>query len=368
MKLKSWMSLAILISLSAIIACGGGSKGSGGGNRFSFLGCMDIFPPASYDTGIMPVIAGVEKSNIIIEMHQDNLGEDFYYHVATVHVEPGLTVNTVNWGPSHEWISGGLNPSIAVSEGGVVAEAHEEGDFDQDDEVGDGNIITTIGIASVPGNNIAFGSGQKLGNTLYKPAICITRDGTKAVLIYEGNKEGTYTNNKVTLWYRVGNVDAVNKTISWGPAVAYDTGIYPSISINNLGHIITVHSSWQSNTALWYKVGQLNSDNTVAWGPTVSFNAGEIGASVSIGDDPGDGTGSALIMVYPSRLDNGALWVCLGNLDTGSTNADWVISTQYGHSSEDVMPACSYAFNQSAVEVHDGNALFGWKLWYGFAE
>lgn len=341
MKIKSWMSFAVLIFLLAIIACGGDSNGSGSGS-LGIVG-IDIFPAVNYDTGIQPVVAGVEKSNIIVEMHKSSAGGPYYYHVATA----DLDNNRVNWGPSQLTVSGGPNPSIAVSESGVVAEAHEDGDTN--DDQGNGNIVTMIGIASIPDNQIYWGSGQKLGNTLYKPAICITRDGKKAVLIYEGSKPGTYTNKVVTLFYRVGNVDAVNKTVSWGPAVAYDTGIYPSISINNLGHIITVHSSWQSNLALWYKVGQLNADNTVSWGETFNFNSGEIGASVSISDDPGNGTGSDLMLVYPGHLADGALWVSFGNLSTGSTNAEWEISSCYGRSSQDVQPACTYAYNKTMV-------------------
>jgi hypothetical protein len=344
MKMKLGMSFAILIFLLAIIACGRN---------------IDIFPPVNYDTGMTPVVAGVEKSNIIIEMH-DSSSRDLYYHVGTA----DLDNNRVNWGSS-QYMGAGLSPSVAVSEGGVVAEAHEEGDVNGDE--GDGNIITTIGIASVNDDQISWGSGQKLGDTLYNPAICITRDGKTAVLIYEGNKEGTYTVHEVTLWYRVGNVDAVNKTVFWGAAVAYDQGIYASISINNLGHIITVHSSWQSNTSLWYKVGQLSADNTVSWGGTSSFNEGEIGAKVSIGDDPGNGTGSNLMLVYPGRLNDGALWLSVGDLPTGSTTADWVTSVCYGRSSQDVQPACTYAYNKTMVEVHDGSTL-NWKLWYGFAQ
>ena len=353
MKLKLWMSFTLLIFSLAVIACEG--TGNVGGGRIPYSGILDSI---NYDTGQTPVVAGTEKSNVIIELHSDE-EDDFYYHVGSA----DLANNLVDWGPSHLMGVQGIDPSVAVSEGGVVAEAHAEPGPGTED--GDGNIITTIGI--VNNNEISWGSGQVLGKTFYRPAICITRDGKTAVLIYEGNKMGT-NNNEVTLRYRVGSVDAVNKTVSWGSDAAYDEGVFASISINNRGHIITVHSSWQANTALWYKVGQLNADNTVNWGPTVGFNAGELGASVSIGDDPGDGTGSNLFLVYPGRMNDGALWLSVGNLPTGSTTAQWPYSIQYGSASENVTVACTYAFNGSVVEVHDSRSLLSRKLWYGLAQ
>jgi hypothetical protein len=350
MKIKSVVSFALLIFSLAIVACEGSDNVGSGGNP------SGIFTKINYDTGQTPVVAGTEKSNVIIELHDDGDG-DFYYHVGTA----DLANNLVDWGPSHLMGVQGINPTVAVSEGGVVAEAHGEAGPGNAE---DGNIVTTIGI--VNNNQISWGSGQVLGKTFYNPAICITRDGKTAVLVYEGNK---YTNNnEVTLRYRVGKVDAVNKTISWGPDAAYDGGIAASISINNRGHIITVHSSWQNNTSLWYKVGQLNADNTVNWGPTVSFNLGERGASVSIGDDDGSGTGSSLFLVYPGRQGNGALWLSTGNLPTGSTTAQWPYTAQYGSASTWVKPACTYAFNRSVVEVHDSGTVLSRKLWYGFLQ
>jgi hypothetical protein len=112
MKLKSWMSFALLIFLLAIMACEG-SSGSG----YPYSG---IFFSNNYDTGTTPVVAGVEKTNIIIEVH-DSPEYDLYYHVATA----DLANNRVNWGPSHVMGISGGNPSVAVSETGVVAEAHE---------------------------------------------------------------------------------------------------------------------------------------------------------------------------------------------------------------------------------------------------
>lgn len=254
----------------------------------------------------------------------------------------------------------GITTSVAVSEGGVVAEAHAE----VFDNAPDGNIVTTIGIVS--NDQIYWGSGQVLGNTFYNPAICITRDGKTAVLIYEGNKEGTNTNTLVTLRYRVGSVDAVNKTISWGSDVPYDEGIYPSISINNHGHIITTHNSWQSNSDFWYKVGQLNADNTVDWGPTAYFNSGDIGTSVSIRDDAGDGSPLGLFLVYSN---NGTLWLSVGIIDPpGSMTAQWPDSTTYGKASSYVAPACSWAYDNTVVEVHDSGSIFIYDLWYGILQ
>jgi hypothetical protein len=351
MKLKSWMSFALLIFLLAIMACEG-SSGSG----YPYSG---IFFSNNYDTGTTPVVAGVEKTNIIIEVH-DSPEYDLYYHVATA----DLANNRVNWGPSHVMGISGGNPSVAVSETGVVAEAHEVLGVNSNN--GNGHLETIIGIADVNSNQIGWGPAQQMGNSMYHPSICITRDSKTAILIYQDN-DATNRTTVTTLWYRVGAIDVANKTVSWGTAVAYDQGIFPSIAINNKGHIITVHSSWQANTALWYKVGQLNANSTIDWGGTSSFNEGEIGAKVSISDDPGDGTGSNLMLVYPGRQNNGALWLSLGALPTGSYTAQWPYTAQYGSSSQDVMPACTYAFNKSMVEVHDGSTL-NWKLWYGFAQ
>lgn len=149
--------------------------------------------------------------------------------------------------------------------------------------------------------------------------------------------------------------------------VNYDTGMTPVVAgVQNANIIIEMHAS--SGGALYYHVATADLDNNrVDWGGTYSFNAGEAGASISIADDPGNGTGSSLMLVYSGRLNDGALWVSLGNLSAGSTTAEWVISSYYRRSSQDVKPACTYACNKTMVEVLDGSTL-DWKLWYSLVQ
>lgn len=233
-----------------------------------------------YDNGYGPAVAGVEKTNVVIEMHSgagDTGG--LWYHVATVNIGN----NSINWGPGTEWMQGssplGVDPAIAVSEGCVVAETHSI--VSQGSSAENGQIWTTIGIADTASNSISWGSSTQLEDHCYYPSIAISRDSTTAVIAYQLGENGP------DLYYRVGAVDAVNKSVAWGPRYLFSNGTYASIAMNDLGGMIAVFNSWQSNTGYWYMVGSLEAaSGTINWGGEHSFDNAELGEKLLWGTGP----------------------------------------------------------------------------------
>jgi len=310
-----------------------------------------------YDHGINPVVAGVEITNIVIEMH-NGADSGLWYHVATINTDN----NTINWGPSTQWTGADHNtiadsPSVSVSEDCIVAEAHSYQDL-LNNEIDDGSIWTTIGIADAAANSIAWGSSQQIDSHAYYPSISISRDGKTVVIVYQHDLNGG------ALWYHVGTVDSANKSINWGPGYYYTQGFTPSISMDELGNIIEVHNSYQNNTELWYVVGKLDAANlTVNWGTTIGFNSAEkFFPRVALSNANGTDAGWALV-VFPGQSNSGDLWWDGGNLNPTTLTATWDPSYKYQNSGAE--PAFAFVYNRLMLEVHQSRYSLGyWELWY----
>ena len=360
MKILKSAMMPTLIVLATILA--GFSCGSNGGSNPPPGGDFPFNTAIQYDTGIYPAVAGVENTNVVVEMHNDPDHEILYYHVGTVDADNC----TMNWGPSQTNYLDGINPSISVSDGAIVAEVHSGTANSTNGNEADGSIWTTIGIANVESNFIAWGSSQQIDSNAYYPSIAISRDSGIAVVVYQdNNKDG----HETTLYYRVGTVDVVNQTINWGPRNGFTGGWQPSIAMNDRGDIVSVHNSWQENESLWYEVGALNTTNlTVSWGPTITFDSAELGAKVAISnyhDGGGIGpSGSQLITVFPSRKNDNTFWM---DLAVGPNMTDRTIAWNGLGRAYDSggSQGIAIVYRGVMLEAHDngyGGVLA--KLWY----
>ena len=319
--------------------------------------------PIHYDNGYTPAVAGVEKTNVVIEMHSGagNTG-GLWYHVATVNVGN----KSINWGPGTQWMRdsslSGVDPVVAVSEGNVVAEVHSVCGSGSSAE--NGPIWTTIGIADTASNSIAWGSSTEIEDHCYNPSITISRDGKTAVVAYQLGNDGP------DLYYRVGAVDAINKSVSWGPRYLFANGTYASIAMNDLGGMIAVFNSWQENTGYWYMVGSLEAaSGTISWGGIHSFDNAELGGKVAMGNWSNvQPLGSYIITVFPGPKLNNTLWLRqaqgpdLSFPHPASWCAYWDPDAQY---QTGVEPGVAIVYQGHQLEVHRSQDIdIARKLWY----
>ncbi len=165
-------------------------------------------------------------------------------------------------GPSHRYDTG-KTPALAVNDDGTVLTVHKSAEADVlyasvGNLVGCACTLSAAAPASEDGTEAAA-SGQE-------PAVALNNRGI-AVTIYE-------VAPGPELWYRLGNVDPVGPTVTWGPAYALlggdDTsprGRSPCVAINDDGTAVEVHAGADEDL-LWYRMGIVQPlGDRIDWGP-----------------------------------------------------------------------------------------------------
>ncbi|MEH1842371.1 MAG: NUDIX hydrolase [Nostoc sp.] len=254
----------------------------------------------------------------------------------------GTSVGDDNFGKGDRYDTG-RSPDIALNNGNVVVEVHET--------QGLGSTLW-YRVGDVKGKEIQWRNKDK--SVKYdngvQPSVAITDDGLVVeVHISQGLKN--------TLWYRLGTVKG--DTIDWknnNKSAEYDSGVYPSVAMNNNGLVVEVHKS-QGNDTLWYRVGRVKG-NTIDWennDKSIKIeNDNGVRPSVSITDD------GVVVMVH--EKDN-TLWYRVGRVKNDGTiwvKGDQSKSVKYDNG---VQPSVAVTNDGLVVEVHKSQGLKN-TLWY----
>jgi len=206
-----------------------------------------------YDNGYNPSVAIDPTDLAVVEVHQAGVDiSNLWYHVG------GLTGWTtgdaftgVTWGPAYEF-DYGYAPSVSVCNN-VAVEVHQ-GDS--------GTLWYSVGTLS--GNEIKWSSSAKYDNG-YNPSVsllCGVTSSNNAVEVHQASMPGA--GKSTELWYHLSTFTALG--VSWGPAVKYDSGCYPTTKMfyspygsgNPSTYVTEVHSEACGQAAqLNYDIGQL---------------------------------------------------------------------------------------------------------------
>jgi hypothetical protein len=250
-----------------------------------------------YDSGSLPSI-GIANGNTV-EVHQSQGATTLWYHVGN------LTGDLVSFGGSHNYDSG-INPAVAVNATGTVVEVHEtQSPFSS-------GMYYHVGQVDGASQTINFGGSHNYdsGN---KPKVALNNSNV-VVEVHESN--GVSSN----MWYHVGIVDVVNQTIDFGGSHNYDSGATPAIAINNNNVVVEVHQSNGPSTNLWYHVGVVDPvAKTINFGGSYNYDSGAC-PSVALTDD------GFVIEVHQSQ-GAATLWKRVGQVDVSSKTINWI-----GHS------------------------------------
>jgi hypothetical protein len=161
------------------------------------------------------------------------------------------------------------------------------------------------------------------------------------------------------LYYRTGVLNSSSCVIEWRstPTEDYDTGRWPSVAINNDNMVIEVHQS-PGGTDLWYNVGQVEQNGAITWGNMSNdrkYDSGQYPSVALYGD--------RILEIHNSESDY--MWCTVGRLNASAKTIDWidwvddnVEHRTYAYPCEEqgsVFP--DVAINeQSAFEVHSSSA------------
>jgi hypothetical protein len=204
------------------------------------------------------------------------------------------------WGNGHDY-DNGKEPSVAFADNGIVVEVHRcESTY---------TLCYRVGEIQKTGDNdvgeIAWGPSYKYENaTCNSPAVAV--DGTTVVSVHSHSDR---------LYYRVGTLNAENKTIDWSDSYSYDTGVSPDVAIQ--GHtVVEVHQSENYNT-LWYRVGIMKMNGTgIDWSP--ASRQYDTGTHPSVGLLE-DGT----VVETHTAGSSDTLWGHVGVVDVDTMRITW---------------------------------------------
>jgi hypothetical protein len=212
-----------------------------------------------YDNGVNPSVA-INDDGLVVEVHKSQGASNaLWYRVGNVE---GNEIKWRNNDTSAEY-SRGVNPSVAITNSGLVVEVHQSQSHD----------TLWYSVGKVEGDIINWKNNRES----YKFAIPIEYDRgvnpsvaiTNSGLVVEAHCDGLLPSS--TLLCRLGNVE--DNIINWRNTDKdkrrYAYGTYPSVAITNDGLVVEV-SSYDSlnepgHPTLRHHRGQVKGD-TIDWG------------------------------------------------------------------------------------------------------
>jgi chitinase len=250
-----------------------------------------------YDLGLSPSIA-VNANNVVVEVHKTQTSENtLWWHAGTVNN------NYIDFGGGFLGLGGGAtqisndigtDPSVALNKNNQVVVFYNA---NSKNHYHVGSVVDT-----------GMGSGKEV--TWYTAADAT--DGAPATvalndsgLVVEVHPSEGLSN---ALWYRAGRINGT--AIDWsngGDSINYDTGGRPSIAMNNHGMVVEVHPSQGLSNDLWYRVGQVVND-LIQWGndsQSIRYDTG-VRPSVAVNDD------GLVVETHESQGLSKALWYRIG--------------------------------------------------------
>jgi hypothetical protein len=204
-------------------------------------------PGQPFDTGEHSTVA-VLNSNLVVEFHQSENNDRGWYHIGQISDSNDLT--HVNWGPA---VSLGYEmhyPSAAVTQDGYVVVT-----YTTDNMSGRGPLYYRVGRIDPYGY-----TSQKIS---WQGTIHHYSYGVHSSLSINENDVVAEVHNVVNeyvndLDYRMGHLERSvggDLTIAWdSPETKYDTGINPSVTINNQNEVIEEHQR-ENKAHLFYRRG-----------------------------------------------------------------------------------------------------------------
>jgi hypothetical protein len=149
------------------------------------------------------------------------------------------------------------------------------------------------------------------------------------------------------LYYRVGTVDATNRTITWGESHQYDTGGPNAVAMDDRGNVVEVHVG---TGRLFYRVGTVDFLNrTITWGESHQYDTG--GPNAVAMDDHGN--------VVEVHVGTGRLFYRVGTVDFTSQKITWGKGHRYDTGSSNAVALDNHG---NVVEVHVGTGRLFYRV------
>ncbi len=202
--------------------------------------------------------------------------ETLRFFSALKHVHSSVNANVISlfkpktnwpWQLSYDFGTGG-EQDIALDDNGNCIEIHR-GSAGGSNEY---KLYYHVGSIDASGNQVVWESAHNTGLTGEFASIAMGTNGS-CVAVHRGTGS---SGNK--LYYRVGQLNAVAKTVSWGTTQQYASGGDMAIAMDDNNHIVEVHrgsTGGVNETNHYYRVGTVDTGSkTISWVHNEKFQSG----------------------------------------------------------------------------------------------
>ena len=183
-----------------------------------------------YGLGTQPTVA-LRVDGKLVEMHEEkhSFKKHLYYRLGQLDMEN----QCIHWEESMK-IGKGRNPSVTVSDEGVVLEVHENDN--------DNGLHYSVG--ELRENHIEWGQVHQYDVGI-APCVCIRNWSNQILVVHQGAKSET-------IHYRSGIVHLKDRAIDWEPGRHDIKGKSPRIDIGDSGIMVGVQI--QDGSSIYYSL------------------------------------------------------------------------------------------------------------------
>jgi hypothetical protein len=212
--------------------------------------------PASYTDGQNPSVA-LSKGGIVLEAHDDS--GKIYFSVRALAGDLVGAATQAKEFPNR--VANSSKPSVAINGNGVAVAVHGAGS----------DLVWRVGLLT--GTTLTWSASHSLATGRSHASVAINDDG-RVVVVYQNGDD---------LYYRLGLYKAATPGVAASiqfapePSERYDSGNDPSVAITNDEWIYEVHKSELGTSfSLYQRVGRINGDSidwkTFLGGNNPSYN------------------------------------------------------------------------------------------------
>jgi hypothetical protein len=206
---------------------------------------------SSFHPGNNPSVA-LTDGNVAVVMN--DISGRLQYSVGTVRNDVLGFLYTGREFPGQLPVS--VNPSVALTGGGIVLEVHQSGS----------GIFWRRGrLGGADGETLDWSNQQQLYATGIQPSVAVNNVGM-AVAVFQVSK----TSGESDLYYSIGTFDATKKAVdaavTWTAPAPYDIGSAPSVTLTDDGYVFEVHERGTEADShdIHQRIGRISA-NAIEW-------------------------------------------------------------------------------------------------------
>ncbi|CAL2077108.1 hypothetical protein [Tenacibaculum sp. 190524A05c] len=198
----------------------------------------------------------INNSNNVVEVHRGKTDNDLYFRTGTI-----TSPTSFSW-KNISFLTTGKYPDVSINDSNIVVEVHEDKDESDDD------MYIWIGELASNGS-ISWKTKQRYTDGI-RPSVSVNNSN----IIVEVHQDPDFFDSGMYIW--IGRINS-DFSITWLSKSRYTDGNEPTVSVKG-NKIIEMHRAdgGRFSTQMYYRVGEILSNNTVSWKNNVPYTRGRL--------------------------------------------------------------------------------------------